>query len=394
MARAVLAAVRDDNLEFASLDREILDSLLAPPDPRAVARALEGRKFWRADAASPPVDPAWPLAPAPSAATVAEVRANLAGWPEASVTRLIALATAHMRFTHRGCDEGYFHMATSYFVGVWILDHVIDDALHNQGFGADTEAVLGAMMEARSELLPESAPFRNQLVAGIELVARCRSRLHRHLTPEGAAASWLELRKWFAQVAPEGARGQTARAQGDAARFVQYRTLNSGMPWVLLTVWYHRSQSTALLPPPKVARTLRCLAFVTALYNDLMSVPEDGKNAACNGVFMLMETGTSPTLGEAIDRAIEWYNAGLAVLARLQAEADDPTLDDLCDGFVAGMAVWQNAEPKYAVGARALQEHGAFGRRHLHSRGRLPPPVRPTGEPHILAGSCPNLSTP
>lgn len=399
MARAVLAAVQDDDAVFAPLDRLLLDCLDDPPDSTAVAERLRGRRFWLADPAVPPLDPDWPLADAPTVTTVAEVRARLSGWPEAQVDRLIDLATAHVRFTHRGCDVAYGHMALNYFVGVWILDHVIDDTLHNRGFGSATPHVLEAMMEGRSDLLPGDVVCREALECGLDLVARCRDRLPDVLTEEGARASWLELRKWFAQVAPVGDRSATAAAQEDPGRFVQYRTLNSGMPWVLLTVWYRRTQSTAIQPPPTVAAALRCLAFVTAIYNDLVSVPEDGGTRACNAVYMLLESGRCETLGQAFDATVAWYNAGLAVLVDLLQEAGDPVLDDLCDGFVAGMAVWQNVEPKYAVGARELRELREHGVRRAVARPRpvrAREPAERTGRAarpasgKFLARQCPN----
>jgi hypothetical protein len=103
---------------------------------------------------------------------------------------------------------------------------------------------------------------------------------------------------------------------------------------------------------------LRSLAFVTALYNDLVSIPEDMETGACNGVLMLTSAGLEPGLPQAIDRAVDWHNRALIILQRLLDEVDDPTLRDLCEGFVAGMAVWQNAEIKYIAGARALVRHG------------------------------------
>jgi hypothetical protein len=369
------AAIGDPRIDSALADVQRVDAALAGlyaelvaclslgplplplpdgPDRPDRARLPVG---WPACPADPPSKVGWRLTDRPADATLDEIRdIARAVMPPARADRLVELAVAHMRYTHRGCDRAYMHMAMPYFAGVWIADHVIDDVLRSAGFGADSDAVLAAMLAADPSILPAVA-HRAELACGIGLVALCRSRLADVLTPEGVEASWRELRSWFTQIAPtEDGRSRTAAAQLDPARFVPYRTLNSGMPWVVLTAWCHRTRCGE--PPPATLRALRCLAFATALYNDLVSIPEDTTSRAANGVLMLIACGRAATLHEAIDLAVAWYNRALVVLRRLVDEADDPVLADLCEGFVVGMAVWQTHEPKYAAGARALREHG------------------------------------
>lgn len=349
----VLSSVSLEDAALAGLDSELVACLKQAPDGPAPPR------HWLVNPASPPTAANWRLTERPFESTLEEIRRHLADMPTAQVERLLDLATAHVRHTHRGCDAAYMHMALSYFVGVWILDHVIDDVLHNNGFGHHGRAVLAAMTAPDPELLPVNVPNRADLARGIGLVALCRSRLADVLTPEGAAASWVELCKWHSQIVPDNNNmTKTARAQSDPAVFVPYRVMNSGMPWVLLTVWHHRSRSALSKPPIEVARVLRALAFVTALYNDLVSIPEDLETGACNGVLMLISAGLEPSLPEAIDRVVDWHNRALVVLQRLIDEVDDPTLRDLCEGFIVGMVVWQNVEVKYTAGARALVQHG------------------------------------